>query len=515
MARLEVPGIAVSPGRIAAPVWLLQQQADVAEAAGGNAVSVQQAVARARGELAALAAASSPAAAAILGFQIAVLDDETLIDEIHRRMASGLAASEAWSAALQDEIAALAGAASDTFRARAADLEDVRDRVASLLSGAGIAVRPPRGTIIVARRMTPSLFIGHDWEGGGLVVSDDVRNGHVAVLARQFGVPVMTGSLPDGLALDAALPGEHALLDIGPESGVLKLSPGAGDALVSGSPGGLSGTHGAAAGVGLAADPRLFLNVARLEDLARVDPHAVAGIGLVRTEFLFAGRPRDEDSQCAAYVRLVEWCAGRPLAIRTFDEGGDKPSPEPDGRASGLRGIAASLAAPDAFLKQVRALLRAAAYGPLSVTLPLVTAPSELAAVRALFAEEAAALTRSGTACRLPPIGIMVETLEAAGELSAYAAAAHFAIGSNDLGHALAATGGDRSAAALIERVAAIAGEAARMGRPVSLCGDLAADPAMAGSLIAAGVGGLSVPPPALGLVASALAAHDAAMAGR
>ena len=129
----------------------------------------------------------------------------------------------------------------------------------------------------------------------------------------------------------------------------------------------------------------------------------------MRTEFLFgkaSGLP-DEETQYAAYRKVLEWAGGKPVTIRTVDAGGDKPVPgftvEESNPFLGLRGIRLSLARPEIFRVQIRALLRAAPHGNLKVMFPMVAVPDEYDRAAALFAEEAANLARAGrrrTRCR-------------------------------------------------------------------------------------------------------------------
>ena len=131
------------------------------------------------------------------------------------------------------------------------------------------------------------------------------------------------------------------------------------------------------------------VNVDDLALLDGLDPAHCDGIGLTRTEFLFQGKALpDEEQQYQAYCRLLDWAAGRPVIVRTLDAGGDKPVPglTLDGERDsflGLRGLRLSLARPEVFRVQLRALARAATRGELKIMLPMVTLPRELAAARA------------------------------------------------------------------------------------------------------------------------------------
>jgi phosphotransferase system enzyme I (PtsI) len=265
----------------------------------------------------------------------------------------------------------------------------------------------------------------------------------------------------------------------------------------------------------------VMINVGDPAELVGLDPATCDGIGLVRSEFLFHGRRGlpGEDEQVAAYSRLLAWAAPRPVVVRTLDAGGDKPV-EGLTRAEanpflGLRGVRLSLARPDVFRVQVRALLRAAPAGNLQVMVPMVALPSELAAVRGLFEEEAAALAAAGIGHAVPPIGMMVEVPAAALTVDRFGTD-FLSIGSNDLTqYVMAASreagdlgaGLDDAGAEAVQRMIAMVVAAARQsGLPVSLCGDAGSDPAVLPKLLAAGLRSVSVAPASIGRVKRVIA---------
>ena len=136
----------------------------------------------------------------------------------------------------------------------------------------------------------------------------------------------------------------------------------------------------------------------------------------MRTEFLFRDGHRlpDEEEQYRAYRRLLEWAGDKPVTVRTLDAGGDKPiaglTPENETNSFlGVRGLRLSLARPEVFRVQLRALGRAAVHGKLKVMWPMVTVPEEFTAAAALFDEELAAMRGQGIACARPPLGMMIE----------------------------------------------------------------------------------------------------------
>ena len=255
-----------------------------------------------------------------------------------------------------------------------------------------------------------------------------------------------------------------------------------------------------------------------------LDPGTCDGIGLVRTEFLFyrTGLLPDEESQYQAYRRLAEWARGKPVTVRTLDAGADKPIPglTIDGESNpflGVRGIRLSLAKPEPFRVQLRAIARAAVHGAVEVMLPMVSLPDELAAARRYLDQEIEALTREGIACRRPPLGIMVEVPAAAIAIERFDAA-FFSIGSNDLTQYVMAAARDLDAVAtlndpanpaVMRLIAQVAAHGAAIGRKVSLCGDAGGEPRLIRYLLNAGLRALSVAPTALARTKEAIASVD------
>ena len=165
----------------------------------------------------------------------------------------------------------------------------------------------------------------------------------------------------------------------------------------------------------------MYINVDDPALLKGVNPSHCDGIGLTRTEFLFQGGSAlpDEETQYQAYRALVDWAQGQPVTIRTLDAGGDKPiaglTPHHERNPFlGLRGVRLSLAKPDVFQVQLRALARAAVHGPLRVMVPMVTVPEELSRARRLMHAQVEALRRSHVAAVMPSFGMMVEVPAAA-----------------------------------------------------------------------------------------------------
>jgi len=480
-----------------------------------EALALRKAIDTASGQIAELAAIAGGEAAQILEFQVALLEDEDFIEEIFAAIGEGDAADVAWRSALDAQIADYNSAEDEYLKARSSDLADLRDRVIMILrGGGGQAVRIPGGAVVCADDLPPSRFLEIDWSGGGgLALLRGSPTSHVAMLARARGIPmvVQLGAVPE-LGATALLDGEGATLELDPNSEQLRLfekrreihrkSRASARAILRRPTALWRGER-----------IKLFINIQHVDDLAHADGQYADGIGLMRTEFLLTERGGlpDEEAQFAAYDAVLRWAGQRPVTIRTFDAGGDKPVPgfTLDGEANpflGIRGLRLCLARPEIFAVQLRALARAAVRGNLKVMFPMVTSADELEAGRKLFADIVQRLQADGIAAMLPELGIMVEVPAAALAVSSFRSC-FFSIGSNDLAQYVLAC--DRSNGALaplmdplhpavLELIARTAEHGRRAGISVSLCGDMASDPRCLPALLNCGLRELSVTTSAL-----------------
>ena len=528
-STVELTGRPAAPGLAQGRLHLLDDRQHVERVKGtpaAEAEALNKALEDAVADLAALAADADDDAAAMLAFQMAMLEDEELSAPAQEAIALGVAADRAWLEAIGAQIANYESSDDDYFRARAADLKDMRDRVLGKFGSVDQAVVEP-GSILVGDDITPTRFLGVDWSrGGGIALFRGSASSHVAILARARGVPMVVG-LGD-VTLD---PHSEALLD--GAAGRVILSPdGARKSLF------LEGVEAqqieAARLADIARHPattadgtriQVMINVARPDDLAQIDVETCDGIGLMRTEFLFGHGPHlpDEDMQYAAYRRLLEWAAGRSVTIRTLDAGADKPIAglTIDGESNpflGVRGIRLSLSRPDIFRVQLRALARAAIHGPLKVMWPMVAVPRELEQAAALFDEELSALRAAGIAAERPALGMMVEVPAPAIAPDLFAAADFFSVGSNDLIQYVAAASRDSDALAeigsgslpvILRMIRHLTEFGQARDMDVSICGDLASDPAIVPLLIRAGLRTCSVAPAAIGSVKDAISRVD------
>ncbi len=528
MSPIELAGRSAAPGLAIGTVYRLEDRASARRRSGSPAderAALAAAIAAASEGLAAIMVGAEGDGADILEFQVAMLSDDELAAPAYAAIDAGTDAVAAWGGALDEAITGYRTADDAYFAARAADLEDIRDRVRAALEGSADEWRVPPGVILLGRDLTPSLFLSIDWTtGGAIALAEGSPSSHVAMLARARGVPMVVGlgSLPDGAAGDAVVDGDRGLLILAPgaaeRTAFATGRQGAADRAVAEAAAALQPAH-----LADGTPVTVLINIAEPEELDALDPAVADGIGLVRTEFLFhgpSGLP-DEETQFRVYRRMLEWAGGKPVTIRTVDAGGDKPVEglTIEGESNpflGTRGIRLSLARPEVFRLQLRALARAAVFGNLKVMLPMVTTPSEIDAAVELIDRAVAELVAEDVPHARPPLGIMVEVPAVAIVPDLFARAAFFSIGSNDLTQYTTAAARDIAGVAalcdpghpaVIALIGAVAAAGRRLGREVSLCGDMGGDPRHLPALMAAGIRAVSVAPRLVGRVKLALAA--------
>lgn len=405
----------------------------------------------------------------------------------------------------------------DRYRARFDDVEAVTDRLLRSLLELPEIRRDERltGAIGIGRELSPlDALLLHRLGVAGFATEGGGPSSHGAILARALGLPYVFGVR--GL-LAAVRAGDRIGIDGTRGEVVLSPDDAAAQALET------RRVHASERRKQVAATPLEPLHTldgvriaagANVRSVAEVTAAVAAGadhIGLVRTELLYLERLTlpGEDEQLRDAVELIGAAGGRPVTFRTLDLGGDKlpeglrsaGGPNP---ALGLRGIRCSLRRRDLFKPQLRALFRASAAGPVRILLPFVSSVSEIREAREVCQQVCAELTAEG----LPfdphtPLGAMIETPSAVLTADHIAAACDFvSIGTNDLiQYAFAA---DRQSAALshlyqplhpsiLRSLQRVVAAAAQTGCAVSVCGDMAGDPAYACVLLGLGLRSLSM----------------------
>jgi phosphotransferase system enzyme I (PtsI) len=463
------------------------------------------------------------------------LEDPQFIERVEAAVRRDRINIEAAIDAAVSELAQLLREADNAYlREREEDVRDLGRRVlrhVAQAQGSSLGSIGP-ASIVVARELLPSDLLEIDRAHlVGIATERGGETGHAAILARALGVAAVTGVAD---ITHYAQPGMRILLN--GQTGTLVLDPWPEQEEAFGV---TLRAHERAGRQALSEEQRecvttdgvrieLFANIGREEEVSQVSAHRLDGVGLFRTEYLFLTRPRPPafEDQRRLYERLAVALNGRPLVIRTLDLGGDK---YPGFLASefeanpnlGMRGLRFSLlAAQDLFRAQVRAVLDLACAHEVSLLLPMVLGGADLRAAIALIHEVAA---QDGVA-QLPPVGALIETPSAVFSIEEILAQVDFvSIGTNDLTQFILAA--DRNAVATMDdytvlhpsvlraiRMVIRAADAA--GKPVSVCGEAAADPSIAGLLVGLGVRRLSMSPVSASRVRLAIRASSCAALG-
>jgi multiphosphoryl transfer protein len=454
-----------------------------------------------------------------------IVEDPELRAAAEAHVTAGGSAGAAWAAATAAAAGALAATGDARLAERIADLRDVEAQVLRALSGEAAAVPElAPDTILVADDLLPTQFLALDRARlAGIVTAAGGPTAHVAVLAAAAGVPMVVAAgrsvlaHPDGTP--AILDADAATLIVDPDPDTLARAGERRAAARAAADAARDAAHAPAA----TADGHrieVFANLASVADAAAAVAAGAEGCGLLRTEFLFLDRAAapDEDEQRRLYATVAATLGERPLIVRTLDVGGDKPvaylpRPAEENPALGQRGLRLSLARPDLFAAQLRAIAAGVPGAQCRIMLPMVVDPGEVAAARAMLDAACAAVGR-----RAPvELGVMVETPAAAMLADRLAAACDFlSIGTNDLTqYALAADRGNAAVSAMVDAlhpavlrlIARTVDGAATHGRWVGVCGGLASEPAAAALLVGLGVAELSAVPAAVPAVKAAVRA--------
>jgi phosphotransferase system enzyme I (PtsI) len=464
-----------------------------------------------------------------------LLDDPELLQGLDTLIRGGRYSADYALRVQRDRIAGVFTGMDDAYlRSRIDDIDQVIGRIHAALHRRSADVRGVAGEILVADNVAPAEIAQLQAQGVlAVVTASGSPLSHNAILARSLHLPLVVGVAQ---ALQKINDGDVLVVDGG--SGLVVRDPDAADLRA----------HRARVREGkrerrelnrLRREPsrtldgfdvKLWANAESREDVAEAHALGAAGVGLYRTEFLFLGRRElpDEEEQFRAYRDLVLGMTGRTVTVRTLDVGADKAdssglalADEPN-PALGVRGVRLSLRRQEVFETQLRAIVRASAYGPLRVLVPMVACREEMVAVRALLARIAADMRAAGHAVADDiPLGAMIEVPSAALALAGFIDTVDFiSVGTNDLVQYLLAADRDNEALgtlysplhpAVLRLLREIIVVAQRRGRSVAVCGELAADPAFVPLLLALGLGELSMHPTMLLEVRQAIRACDLA----
>ena len=477
--------------------------------------------------------------AALFDAQLLMLDDQMLVGRAEEIIRTERV-NAAWAVhRANEELYQLFSAMEDPYlRERENDVADVAGRLRlNLRHGAHgpreLLSQLDGPSVLIADELTASVAAQLDWSRVQAFATDaGSRTYHTAILARSLKVPAIVGLHDASLRISAGTP-----VVIDGTTGQLVAAP---------SPEMIDEAHrraarprrrGAAAEIGPVTTTdgvrvRLEANVELLEDLEYLNEHGAEGVGLYRSEFMLSGRSLEnvtEDEQYALYRSLIERVAPRPVTIRTFDldeRQVARTAPRPERRRTrpGLRGLRLGVANPDLLRSQLRALVRASAHGPLRVMFPFVTAVEEVRQARALLTEIEAGFSRPVDEARIK-VGAMIEVPSAALAADLLAPEVDFfTIGTNDLiQYCLAVDRTDDRVSDLYEplhpavlRLIRLVRRAATRHRiPVSLCGEMASDPALVGLLVGLGLTDFSMTPAAIPIVRQVVLDLNAAEARR
>ena len=452
--------------------------------------------------------------------QLLMLDDPMLVDRAAAIIrGERLNAESALQRAL-DEVSALFDRMDDAYlRERKGDVADVVGRLCTNLSSGGDPVDLFRDVdgplVLVADELSPSLIAQLDFQRlAGLVTDAGSWTYHTAILARSIHVPAVagvrnaSGAIPPGalVAVDGSTgdvlvdPPPDVLAELDARSQKRRAYERSLDEYITLPAVTLDGTP-----------IRIEANVELPEEAARARLRGAEGIGLYRSEFLLAGTSAaglDEEAQYRVYRRLLEAMAGGRVTVRTFDVSEAQLGLSLSGESSraplGLRGLRLSLSFDEVFQAQLRALLRAARSSSTPVTNGNITR-SDPCAARTAVAQAANALSTRGISVPDVPIGIMIEVPSAALTIDLLAGEADFvSIGTNDLiQYTLAVDRTDDRVSrmyeplhpAILRVLRQVAKGAGRRGVPVSVCGEMAADPILLPLLTGLGLREFSMTP--------------------
>ncbi len=457
--------------------------------------------------------------AAIFEIHQMMLDDDDYLEAVQGIIETqGATAEYATETTGENFSAAFAAMDDEYMRARATDVKDISRRVVNILTGAGdAAMQDDQPAILVADDLTPSETVQLDKSKLlGFITRHGSSNSHTAILARTMNIPALIG-----VDFDDSWDGRTAVLD--GYNHCVYIDPAA-ELLASMEAKRKEDLKQAALLQSLKKKPnvtldgreiKVYANIGNAGDVGLVLQNDAQGIGLFRSEFIYLESEDfpTEDAQFAIYKRVVETMAGKKVIIRTLDIGADKQAayfdlPKEENPALGYRAIRICLTRKDIFKTQLRAILRASAYGTVSIMFPMVISVREVRDAKELLEECKAELKERGVSFGEVEVGIMVETPAAvmlADELAEEVE--FFSLGTNDLSQYTLAIDRqnpkldsfyDPHHPAILRMIKHTVQAGHRHGCWVGICGELGADQKLTKTFLKMGLDELSVSPSAI-----------------
>ncbi|MGN0733934.1 MAG: phosphoenolpyruvate--protein phosphotransferase [Emergencia sp.] len=457
--------------------------------------------------------------AEIIRGHVIMISDPFMLSQIDEKIDGSMCAEAACEEVLNMFKDMFMATEDELTMQRAADIDDIRTRMLSILTGTELKSLSdlPAESIIVVEELTPSMTARLDKANVcGIVTEKGGKTSHSAILARALGIPAVL-SVPGVVSelvdeLNVIIDGTEGIVIPDPDNEELagyreKLDSLAKEkALLAG-----YADQKTVTGDGIEKD--LYCNVGNIGDAVSAVENSGEGIGLFRTEFLFMGRDSepDEELQFESYKKAVQLFENGTVIIRTLDVGGDKAIPylgmkEEDNPFLGFRAVRYCLENEELFRTQLRAAVRASAFGSLAIMVPLVTEAEEIRRVRKLVEEIKIDLDAEGISYdKNLKIGAMIETPAASLIADILAEECDFfSIGTNDLTqYTMAADRGNPQVSnlnsylqpAVLRSIRHIIECGVNAGIPVGMCGEAAADPMMTPLLISFGLDEFSVSP--------------------
>ena len=458
------------------------------------------------------------ASAAIFEVHQMMLEDEDYLEAIQNMIRTEQVNAEYAVAVTGDNFAEMFASMDDDYmKARSADIKDISERLVRNLSGQGdVDLSEIEPSVIVADDLSPSETVQMDKDKIlAFVTVHGSTNSHTAILARMMNIPALIGVKMDLEALQsgvtAVVDGFQGMVTFDPDEETKAQT----ETKIQEEAEKLKLLQELKGKENITLDGRkinIYANIGSVGDIGYVMENDAGGIGLFRSEFLYLGRndfPTEEE-QFQAYKQAVQMMAGKKVIIRTLDIGADKQVDyfnlgNEDNPAMGYRAIRICLRQPEIFKTQLRALLRAAVYGNLSIMYPMITSLSEIAQIKKIVEEVKAELDADSVPYGTPEQGIMIETPAAATISDLLAEEVDFfSIGTNDLTQYTLAI--DRQNAklddfynahhkAILRMIRMVVENAHKCGKWAGICGELGADLELTDAFMEMGVDELSVAP--------------------